>query len=67
MQSALGFVFSFFGFYFCLSFPTLSIMVRNTRANKKTSTPFTPAFESDRFRFERNQETYEKLNIFRSV
>ena len=42
-------------------------MVRKTRANKKTSTPFTPAFESDRFWFEKNQETYEKLNIFRSV
>ena len=42
-------------------------MVRKTRANKKTSTPSTSAFESDRFRFEKNQETYEKLNIFRSV
>ena len=42
-------------------------MVRKTRANKKTSTPSTSAFKSDRFRFEKNQETYEKLNIFRSV
>ena len=42
-------------------------MVRKTRANKKTSTPSTLAFESDRFRFEKNQETYEKLNIFRSL
>ena len=41
-------------------------MVRKTRA-KKTTTLFTPVFESDRFRTERNQETYEKLNIFRSV
>ena len=42
-------------------------MVRKTRANKKTTSSSTPAFESDRFRFEKNQETYEKLNIFRSV
>ena len=42
-------------------------MVKNNRANKKTSTFSTLAFESDRFRFEKNQETYEKLNIFRSV
>ena len=41
-------------------------MVRKTRA-KKTTTSSSPAFESDRFRFEKNQETYEKLNIFRSV
>ena len=27
----------------------------------------TPVFQSDRFRTEKNQETYEKLNIFRSV
>ena len=66
MQSALGFVFSYFVFYFCISFPTLSIMVRKTRA-KKITTPSTPAFESDRFRIEKNQETYEKLNIFRLV
>ena len=62
----LVFLFLFFVFYLCLSFPALSIMVRNTRA-KKTTTPSSPAFESDRFRFEKNQETYKKLNIFRSV
>ena len=70
MQSTLGFsLFSFFGFYFCLSFPTLSVMVRKTRANKKTTSnsTSTPAFDSDRFRFEKNQKAYEKLNIFRSV
>ena len=33
----------------------------------KTTTPSTPVFESDRFRIEKNQETYEKLNIYRSV
>ena len=42
-------------------------MVRKTRANKKTTTPSTPVFESDRFQIEKNQETYEKLNIYRSV
>ena len=42
-------------------------MVRKTRANKKTTTPSNPIFESDRFRTEKNLETYEKLNIYRSV
>ena len=41
-------------------------MVRKTRG-KKTTTPSTPEFQSDRFRTLKNQETYEKLNIFRSV
>ena len=40
-------------------------MARKTRTKK--TTPSTPAFENDRFRTEKNQETYEKLNIFRSV
>ena len=66
MQSVLGFVF-FLWFLLCLSFPTLGIMVRKTRANKKTTFTSTLAFKSDRFRFEKNQETYEKLNIFRFV
>ena len=39
-------------------------MGRKTGANKKTTTPSTPVFESDRFRTEKNQETYEKLNIY---
>ena len=41
-------------------------MVRKTRVNKKTTTPFTLVFESDKFRTKKNQETYEKLNIYRS-
>ena len=61
MQSAL----SFFSFFFSF-LPTLSIMARKTR-EKKTTNPSTPAFESDRFRTEKNQETYEKFNIFKSV
>ena len=66
MQSTLSFVF-FLWFLLCLAFPTLSIMVRKTRANKKTTSTSTPAFDSERFRFEKNQETFEKLNIFRFV
>ena len=42
-------------------------MVRKTRANKKTSSSSNPIFKSDRFRFEKNQENYEKLYIYRSV
>ena len=56
-----------FCFCFGLSFPSLSIIVRKTRANKKTTSTSIPAFDSDRFRFEKNQEAYEKLNIFRFV
>ena len=41
-------------------------MVRKTRA-MKTTTPSIPEFQSDRFRILKNQETYEKLNIFRLV
>ena len=41
-------------------------MVRKTRA-KKTYTPSSSDFQSDRFRFRKNQEAYEKLNVFRPV
>ena len=41
-------------------------MIRKTRA-KKTPTPSTPEFQSDRFRSMKNQEAYEKINIFRTV
>ena len=41
-------------------------MVRKTRA-KKTPTLYAPEFQSDRVRAMKNQETYEKLNIFRPV
>ena len=66
MQSTLGFVF-FLWFLLCLAFPTFHIMVRKTRANKKTTSTSTPTFDSERFRFEKNKETYEKLNIFRFI
>ena len=42
-------------------------MDRKTGANKKTTTPSTPVFESDRFRTEKNQDTYDKFNIYRLV
>ena len=60
-------LFSFFGFYFGLSFPSLSIMFGKTRAHKKTTSTSAPTFDSEQFRFEKNQEAYEKLNIFRFV
>ena len=41
-------------------------MIRKTRA-KKTPTPSTLEFQSDRFRSMKNQEAYEKINIFRTV
>ena len=52
---------------FFLSYFNLSIMTRKTRANRKITSTSTLAFESDRFRIEKNQETFEKLNIFRSM
>ena len=66
MQFALSFLFAFW-FLLCLSFPTLSIMVKKTRAHRTSTSLSTPTFDSDRFCTEKNQETYEKLNIFRSV
>ena len=42
-------------------------MVRKIKTNKKSTTTSIPVFESDKFRTEKNQETYEKLNIFRLV
>ena len=42
-------------------------MVKKSRANRNTTSTSTPAFDSDRFQNEKNQETYKKLNIFRSV
>ena len=44
-----------------------SIMVRKTRAHRTSTSSSTPAFDSERFLSEKNQETYEKLNILRSV
>ena len=41
-------------------------MVRKTKA-KKTTTPFTPGFQSDRFLTSKNQETHENLNVYKKV
>ena len=68
MQSALGFSpFIFLGSLFCLFLSYLSIMVRKTRAYRTSSSSFAPSFNSERFLSEKNQETYEKLNILRNV
>ena len=40
-------------------------MSRKTRANRKASSPSIPSFKSERFLSEKNQETYEKLNLKR--
>ena len=42
-------------------------MSRKTRANRKSSPTSSPSFNSERFLSEKNQETYEKLNIHRNV
>ena len=42
-------------------------MVRKTRAHRTSTSTSTPAFDSERFLSEKNQETYKKLNILRSV
>ena len=42
-------------------------MVRKTRAHRTSTSSSTPSFDSERFIGEKNQETYEKLNILRSV
>ena len=52
---------------FYLSHSYLSIMVRKTRAHRTSSSSFAPSFNSERFLSEKNQETYEKLNILRNV
>ena len=42
-------------------------MVRKTRAHRTSSSSSAPSFDSERFLSEKNQETYEKLNILRNV
>ena len=41
-------------------------MVRKTKA-KKTTTPSTPGFQSDRFLTLKNQETHENLKVYKKV
>ena len=52
---------------FCLSHSYLSIMVRNTRAHRTSSSTSAPSFDSERFLSEKNQESFEMLNLLRSV
>ena len=52
---------------FCFSFPTICIMVRKTRAHRTSTSSSTPSFHSERFCSKKNQETYEKLNILRTM
>ena len=42
-------------------------MVRKTRAHRTSISSSTPSFDSEKFLIEKNQETYEKLNLLRSV
>ena len=42
-------------------------MVRKTRAHRISSSSSAPSFNSERFISEKNQATYEKLNLLRSV
>ena len=42
-------------------------MVRKNRAHRTSSSTPTPSFNSERFLSEKNQETYEKLNMLKSV
>ena len=52
---------------FCLSFLIFRIMVRKTRAHRASTSSSSPTFDSERFLSEKNQETFEKLNILRNV
>ena len=68
LQSALAFSYFCLLSLFCLSFLLFSIMVRKIRAYRaSTSSSSAPTFDSERFLSEKNQETYEKLNIRRNV
>ena len=42
-------------------------MVRKTRAHRTSTSTSSLSFDSERFLSEKNQETYEKLNIRRNV
>ena len=50
-----------------MSCPFLSVMPRETRANKSSTSSTSPTFDSDRFLSEKNQEAFEKLNLRRNI
>ena len=52
---------------FCLLHPFLSIMPRKTRANRTSTSSPSPTFDGGRFLSEKNQETFEKLNLKRKI
>ena len=70
LTCSLPLVFVFFFFLF-VSFVSvlliLSIMSRKTRANRESASSSVPTFDSERFLSEKNQETFEKLNIHGNV
>ena len=72
LTCSLPLVFLFF-FFFFLSISVvsilliLSIMVRKTRAHRTSTFAPSPTFDSERFLSEKNQEAYEKLNLYRNI
>ena len=42
-------------------------MVRKTRAHRTSTSTCSPTFDSERFLSEKNQVTYEKLNLKRNI
>ena len=42
-------------------------MSRKTKANRKSTFTCSPAFDSERFLSEKNQEAYEKLNLHKNI
>ena len=67
LQSTLGFCSLSLSLSFVSVLLILTIMSRKTRANRKSSSSSVPTLDSERFLSEKNQETYEKLNIRRNV
>ena len=68
LQSALGFVFVVFPFFFfCALVPYSSTMPRKTRANRVPSTPVVSPPRVQLFRNEHAREAYEKLNSKRKI
>ena len=67
LQSAFGFVFVVFPFFFCALVPYSSTMPKKTRTNRVPSTPVVSPPRVQLFRNERVHEAYEKLNSKRKI